>query len=189
MHKKKWEKSSYCSDQKCYFYWKRQGLCKSVTAGISTSIQCINILVRHRHKNSYHPAPGLEKNGDGPQEVPCAQLFRLFVILWTVCSLPGSSVLGILQAGILEWGAISYSKRSSRSRDRTHVSCISCFGRQILYHRATWEPRVGAIGVSLVGLSNIEVSLSLSSGRRPFQSKVGRGDNLNIGSHVRIQIE
>ena len=26
------------------------------------------------------------------------------------CSLPGSSVLGILQAGILEWVAISFSK-------------------------------------------------------------------------------
>ena len=28
---------------------------------------------------------------------------------------------------------------SSRPRDQTHVSCISCFGRQILYHCTTWE--------------------------------------------------
>ena len=37
------------------------------------------------------------------------------------CSLPGSSVHGILQAGILEWLAIPFSKGSSRPRDRTWV--------------------------------------------------------------------
>ena len=35
------------------------------------------------------------------------------------CSLPGSSVHGILQARIVEWVAISFSKDSSWSRDRT----------------------------------------------------------------------
>ena len=33
------------------------------------------------------------------------------------CSLPGSSVLGILQARILEWVAIPFSRRSSQPRD------------------------------------------------------------------------
>ena len=33
------------------------------------------------------------------------------------CSLPSSSVHGIFQARILEWVAISFSKRSSRPRD------------------------------------------------------------------------
>ena len=41
------------------------------------------------------------------------------------CSLPGSSVPGILQAGILGWVAISFSRRSSQPRDRTWVSCIA----------------------------------------------------------------
>ena len=41
------------------------------------------------------------------------------------CSLPGSSVRGISQAGILEWVAISFSKGSSQSRDQTQVSCIA----------------------------------------------------------------
>ena len=50
------------------------------------------------------------------------------------CSLPGSSILGISQARILEWVAISSSRGSSWSRDLTHVSCIA---RQILYHWAT----------------------------------------------------
>ena len=38
------------------------------------------------------------------------------------CSLPGSSVHGIFQARVLEWGAISFSRGSSRTRDRTQVS-------------------------------------------------------------------
>ena len=41
------------------------------------------------------------------------------------CSLPCSSVRGILQARILEWVAISFSRRSSQPRDRTRVSCIA----------------------------------------------------------------
>ena len=40
------------------------------------------------------------------------------------CSLPGSSVCGILQARILEWVAISSSRGSSPPRDQTWVSCI-----------------------------------------------------------------
>ena len=38
------------------------------------------------------------------------------------CSPPGSSVHGILQARILEWVAISFSRGSSRPRDWTQVS-------------------------------------------------------------------
>ena len=36
-------------------------------------------------------------------------------------SLPGSSVHGIFQVRILEWVAVSFSRGSSRSRDRTHL--------------------------------------------------------------------
>ena len=49
-------------------------------------------------------------------------------------SLPGSSVHGILQARILEWVAISYSRGSSRPRGGTSLSCFSWIGRQIVYH-------------------------------------------------------
>ena len=58
------------------------------------------------------------------------------------CSPPGSSVYGISQARILEWSAISHSRRSSQHRDWTHISCVPCIGRQTLYHCATWETRV-----------------------------------------------
>ena len=39
--------------------------------------------------------------------------------------LPGSSVHGILQAKILEWVAILFSRGSSQPRDRTQVSHIA----------------------------------------------------------------
>ena len=41
------------------------------------------------------------------------------------CSLPGSSVHGILQTRILEWGAISSSRGSSQPRDWTWVSWVT----------------------------------------------------------------
>ena len=44
---------------------------------------------------------------------------------------PGPSVYAILQAKILEWVAMPFSRGSSRLRDRTHIPCI---GRWILYH-------------------------------------------------------
>ena len=52
------------------------------------------------------------------------------------CSLPGSSVHGISQVKILEGVAISYSWASSQPRNRT---CVSCIGRWILHHCATWK--------------------------------------------------
>ena len=46
----------------------------------------------------------------------------------------GSSLHGTLQARVLEWVTISSSRGSSHPRDQTHVSWISCIGRQTLYH-------------------------------------------------------
>ena len=41
------------------------------------------------------------------------------------CSMPGSSVRGILQARILEWVALSFFRGSSWPRNQTWVSCIA----------------------------------------------------------------
>ena len=41
------------------------------------------------------------------------------------CSLPGSSVHGILQTRMLKWVAMPFSGGSSQPRDRTLVSCIA----------------------------------------------------------------
>ena len=47
-----------------------------------------------------------------------------------------SAILWTIACQILEWAAISYFRGSSWPRDQILVSCISCIGRQILYH---WE--------------------------------------------------
>ena len=44
---------------------------------------------------------------------------------------PGSSGHGIFQARILEWVAIHFSRGSSRPRDWTRVSCVSCITVQV----------------------------------------------------------
>ena len=49
------------------------------------------------------------------------------------CSPQGSSVHGILQARILERVAIS------SSRDKTHVSFVSCIGSRFFTASTTWE--------------------------------------------------
>ena len=54
------------------------------------------------------------------------------------CSLSGSSVHGILQARTLEWVAILSFRGSSRPRDWTRISYISCIGKQVLYHQRYW---------------------------------------------------
>ena len=64
----------------------------------------------------------------------------------THCSLPGSSVHGIFQAGALEWGATAFSQKQNIRKTRhtqredtgchmqalamgVHVSCQEVFGR------------------------------------------------------------
>ena len=88
----------------------------------------------------------------------CAQLCP------TLCdprdySPPGSSVHGISQERILEWVAISYSRGSSWPRDRTHISCIFCIGRQILYHWAIWVINI----IFIIKFTSTAISSHLSS--------------------------
>ena len=57
------------------------------------------------------------------------------------CSPPGSSVRGISQARTLAWAATSFSRGSSRPRDRTHICCL--VGR-FLTTEPAGRPRVAA---------------------------------------------
>ena len=64
------------------------------------------------------------------KEIPGLSSFRMD---WLVVSNslglhgpPGPSAHRILQAGILEWVAVSFSRGSPQPRDHTCVSCISC---------------------------------------------------------------
>ena len=82
-----------------------------------------------------------------PQKVTCGKKSSIFFAVCLVakswlfcdpmdCSLLRSSVREVPQAKILEWVVISFSRGPSWPKDWT---CVSCLGRQILYHRATWE--------------------------------------------------
>ena len=77
------------------------------------------------------------------------------------CSLPGSSVHGILQARILEWVVISFCTGSSRLRDRSWVSRI--VGRRF----NLWATREAPTGshFKLFSVSNRESSNYFSSFR------------------------
>ena len=91
------------------------------------------VLLSQRFLQLYLPIPP----GSIVFKILHMQLLSHVWLFWdfTDCSPPDSSVHRILQPRILEWVAISSSRESSWSRDQT---CVSCTGRQILYHWATW---------------------------------------------------
>ena len=85
----------------------------------------------------------------------CFSCFQLFDPV--DCSLIGSCVHGILQARILEWVAMPSSRGSSRPKDQTQVSYISCIGRWAVYHlihlgsRKDWRVPTGLKSSPLKG--------------------------------------
>ena len=50
------------------------------------------------------------------------------------CSPSVSSVHEILQARILGWVVMPFSRGSSQPKDQTHAPCVASIGRQVLYH-------------------------------------------------------
>ena len=75
----------------------------------------------------------------------CAQWYST---LWDpiACSPIDSSVHGILLARILVWVAISFSRGSSQSRDRTRFSCVSGIMGGYLTRWVIWEARLKSSG-------------------------------------------
>ena len=58
------------------------------------------------------------------------------------CSLPGSSILGIFQASVLEWDAIAFSARITKGYEcnpsvQTYFSCIYFY--DLFYHECSVE--------------------------------------------------
>ena len=95
----------------------------------------------------------------------CTQCSVVSNSVWPMdCNLPGSSVCGILQARILEWVAISFSRESSQPR---YWTCVSCIGRQILYHWATWEAHLKHKGCPKDSCLNLSVLQQVLSGFLP----------------------
>ena len=87
------------------------------------------------------------------------------------CSLPGSSVHGILQARTLEWVAISFSREFSWPRDWTQVSCIGgrCFN--------LWASREILLGIAnrmwrAFKSENNALPITLNTFRKLFRSLI-----------------
>ena len=77
------------------------------------------------------------------------------------CSLPGSSVHGILQARILEWVAMPSSRISSQPWDRTQVSHVA--GEFL-----SSEPQSAIVNCAVMNLGvQVSFSIMVSSGYVP----------------------
>ena len=76
------------------------------------------------------------------------------------CSLPGSSVLEIFQARILDWVAISFSRGSSQPRGLTQVSCTAGRFFTDWATKGKFIPRYLTLFVAVV--NGIESLISLS---------------------------
>ena len=73
----------------------------------------------------------------------CAWVLSCFSSVWLFSALPGCSVLGILQARILEVVAMSFSRGSFWARDWTLVSCISLILGEFFTTEPPGKPRSG----------------------------------------------
>ena len=76
---------------------------------------------------------------------------RLFVTAWTIARQAPLSMDGMLQARTLECVAMPSSRGSSRPRDRTSVSSVSCTGRWALDHKHHRRRVITGTGSSCYG--------------------------------------
>ena len=97
------------------------------------NISCENMTFTRSNFSAGQLSPMSLYSGGSVCMLSCFSCDRLFATPWTVAH-QDFSVLGIFQARILEWVAMPFSRRSSQPRDRSWVSCVSCIGRQVLYH-------------------------------------------------------
>ena len=78
--------------------------------------------------------------GIQPGRAVCSVTSAVSDLMWPMDGrLPGSSVHGTLQARILEWVAVLSSRGSSRPRNQTHISGISCIAGGFFTHWVTRE--------------------------------------------------
>ena len=93
------------------------------------------------------------------------------------CSLPGSLVHGIFQARVLEWLAIAFPRRSSRSRDQTQVSLTA--GRLFIIW-ATREAQKKAEATLKQALTQAP-ALRLLDPEKEFQLYVQKKEGIALG--------
>ena len=99
-----------------------------------TSLRCHFPQIKKKKKSN------IWKQGCKNALVHACSVVQLCPILCDLmdCSLPDRPH-GIFQARIQERVAMASSRVSSRPRDQICISSMSCTGRWILYHWATWE--------------------------------------------------
>ena len=106
--KQLWDKhgsgSEISKESKCHFHYS------FISIHLLEISECSRI---HRTRQNSCPGEKNQRPNSANVQTP-----------WIVAHPPGSSVHGILQARIVEWVAISFSRRSSWPRTRTRVSCI-----------------------------------------------------------------
>ena len=86
---------------------------------------------------------------------------------------PGSSVHGILQARILEWAAISFSRVFQTQE--LNPGIVSCIGRQNIYHQAAREaPSRGIKGfLDQINLGNLGITRVKQFSSGPLRAFLG----------------
>ena len=80
-----------------------------------------------------HPHLPAEKSSDTPVKSRFCCYCLVAMSVWLLATPRTVACHGIFQARILEWVVISFSRGSSRPRDRIRVSCS---GRRLLYYWA-----------------------------------------------------
>ena len=128
-------------------------ICFDVTAiwgdDLSTCGCLCAVLSTQRERRKPHPSefslwntqnecvhhPDIDQPPQFTSNRKCACLLSRFSCVWLCdtmdCSLPGSSVQGILQVRILEWVAGLSSRGSSLPKDWTWISCVFCIARPL----------------------------------------------------------
>ena len=110
------------------------------------------------------------------------------------CSLPDSSVHGILQARILEWVAISFSRGSSQPRNRTQVSFIAgrfftnWAMREVNSHNHSQLSIHKMQGRDMIRLSNVIENLSINMWKLRNSSKLSWPHRWSFHWHALLAI-
>ena len=99
---------------------------------------------------------------------------RLCTTPWTV-ALQAPLSMGFFQARILEWVAICSSREPSLSRDQTHIFCVSCIGRWVLYN---WPLEKPWYITHMWNKFFFKVELTETESRKVISRGLGRGDRL-----------
>ena len=98
---------------------------------------------------------------------------------------PDPLSMGFPGREILEQVIVTSTKGSSRPRDQICISCVSCIGRQILYHCTTRKNDPGKpIQIGIL-LKQFKESRKFQRRKSLHFAKVIRGDFMESKQHIR----